>query len=45
MSVSIEKKLAKNSEGRIFPIFSKETKYDDGSILIQPSNDEECYNI
>ena len=40
VSVSIEKKYAKNNRGEIFPIYSKETKYDDGSILIQPYFDE-----
>ena len=36
VSVSLEKKYARNQDGKIFPIISKETKYDDGSILIQP---------
>lgn len=40
ISVSIEKKYAKNQYGNIFPIYSKESKYDDGSILIQPYPDE-----
>ena len=42
VSVSIEKKYAKNQHGEFFPIYSKETKYDDGSILIQPYTDEYC---
>ena len=36
MSVSIEKNYARNICGKYFPIYSKQTKYDDGSILIQP---------
>ena len=40
ISVSIEKKYAKNRNGFLYPFFSKETKYDDGSILIQPYPDE-----
>ena len=40
VSVSIEKKYAKNNVGEFFPIYSRETKYDDGSILIQPYIDE-----
>lgn len=36
MSVSIEKKYNKNRFGEIYPIYSKKTFYDDGSILIQP---------
>jgi len=36
MSVSIEKSYAKNISGKYLPIYSKQTKYDDGSILIQP---------
>ena len=40
VSVSVEKKFAKNKYGEYFPIYSKETKYDDGSILIQPYTDE-----
>jgi len=40
VSISFEKKYAKNEEGKIFPIYSKQTKYDDGSILIQPYMDE-----
>ena len=36
VSVSLEKKYARNQDGKLFPILSKETKYDDGSILIQP---------
>ena len=40
VSISIEKKYAKNKVGEFFPIYSKETKYDDGSILIQPYIDE-----
>ena len=36
MSVSIEKNYARNIWGKYFPIYSKQTKYDDGSILIQP---------
>jgi len=40
VSVSIEKKYAKNKVGEFFPIYSRETKYDDGSILIQPYIDE-----
>lgn len=40
VSVSIEKKYVKSKKGKFFPIYSKETKYDDGSILIQPYFDE-----
>lgn len=40
VSVSIEKKYAKNKNGMLLPIYSRETKYDDGSILIQPYPDE-----
>ena len=40
MSVSIEKNYARNICGKIFPIYSKQTKYDDGSILIQPYPDD-----
>ena len=40
VSVSIEKKYAKDRVGKIYPIYSRETKYDDGSILIQPYFDE-----
>ena len=40
VSVSIEKKYAKNKVGEFFPIYSRETKYEDGSILIQPYIDE-----
>ena len=36
MSVSIEKKYAKNKYGEIFPIYHRKTLYDDGSILLQP---------
>ena len=36
MSVSIEKKYNKNRFGEIYPVYSKKTFYDDGSILIQP---------
>ena len=36
MSVSIEKKYAKNKFGEIFPIYHRKTLYDDGSILLQP---------
>mgnify|MGYP006873124896 CR=1 FL=1 len=36
LSVSIEKNYARNIRGKYFPIYSKQTKYDDGSILIQP---------
>jgi hypothetical protein len=39
LSVSIEKNYAKNKKGQMFPIYSKRSKYDDGSILIQPYDD------
>ena len=42
VSVSVEKKYAKNQNGKFFPIYSRESKYDDGSILIQPFIDEYC---
>ena len=42
VSVSVEKKYAKNQYGEFFPIYSRESKYDDGSILIQPLIDEYC---
>ena len=41
VSISFEKKYAKNEQGEIFPIYSKESIYDDGSILIQPYYDED----
>ena len=40
VSVSIEKKYVKNKVREFFPIDSRETKYEDGSILIQPYIDE-----
>jgi hypothetical protein len=40
VSISFEKKYAKNEQGKIFPIYSRESKYDDGSVLIQPYYDE-----
>ena len=45
VSISIEKKYAKNKVGEFFPIYSRETKYDDGSILIQPYIDENNCDI
>jgi len=39
LSVSIEKNYAKNKKGQVFPVYSKQSKYDDGSILIQPYDD------
>ena len=35
VSVSYEKKYVRDRFGKIFPIYAKETRYDDGSILIQ----------
>ena len=43
LCVSIEKNFAKNKKGQVFPIYSKQSKYDDGSILIQPYDDDQ-YN-
>ena len=45
VSISIEKKYAKNQNGKFFPIYSRESKYDDGSILVQPFIDDEYCNI
>ena len=39
LCVSIERNYAKNKKGQVFPIYSKQSKYDDGSILIQPYDD------
>ena len=36
MSVFIDKQYIKDKEGKIIPIYTRETAYDDGSILIQP---------
>ena len=36
VSVYIDKQYIKDEEGKIIPIFNRETTYDDGSILIQP---------
>ena len=36
VSVSVEKKYAKNKYGDIFPVYHRKTLYDDGSILLQP---------
>lgn len=39
LCVSIEKNYAKNKKGQMFPIYTKKSKYEDGSILIQPYDD------
>ena len=36
MSVYIDKQYIKDKEGKLIPIYTRETTYDDGSILIQP---------
>ena len=36
VSISIDKKYKRNRDGRLYPFYTKQTKYDDGSILIQP---------
>ena len=36
MSFSIEKKYNRDKYGDIYPVYSKKTFYDDGSVLIQP---------
>ena len=36
ISISIDKKYKRNRDGRLYPFYTKQTKYDDGSILIQP---------
>ena len=36
VSISIDKKYKRNKDGRLYPFYTKQTKYDDGSILIQP---------
>ena len=40
ISISIDKKYRKDIEGRIYPIYTRQSIYDDGSILIQPDVDE-----
>ena len=36
LSVYIDKQYIKDKEGKLIPIYTRETTYDDGSILIQP---------
>ena len=36
ISISIDKKYKRNRDGRLYPFYTKQTKYDDGSVLIQP---------
>lgn len=36
ISISIDKKYKRNRDGKLFPFYTKQIKYDDGSILIQP---------
>ena len=36
ISISYDKKYKKDRNGNYYPILTKELKYDDGSILIQP---------
>jgi len=44
VSISIDKKYKRNKDGRLYPFYTKQTKYDDGSILIQPDyEDDEDY--
>ena len=44
VSISIDKKYKRNRDGRLYPFYTKQTKYDDGSILIQPDyEDDEDY--
>ena len=45
VSISIDKKYKRNKDGRLYPFYTKQTKYDDGSILIQPDfEDNEDYD-
>lgn len=44
ISISIDKKYRKDIEGKIYPIYTRQSIYDDGSILIQPDVDEYEYN-
>ena len=37
VSISIDKQYIKDKEGKIVPIYTRETTYDDGSILLQPN--------
>ena len=39
LSVSIEKYYVKNNKGQMFQIYSKKSKYEDRSILIQTNDD------
>ena len=44
VSISIDKKYKRNKDGRLYPFYFRQTKYDDGSILIQPDfEDDENY--
>ena len=44
VSISIDKKYKRNKDGRLYPFYTRQTKYDDGSILIQPDfEDSEDY--
>ena len=43
ISISYDKKYKKDRNGNYYPILTKELKYDDGSILIQPNDDDDFY--
>ena len=44
VSISIDKKYIRNRDGKLYPFYTKQTKYDDGSILIQPDF-EDCEDL
>ena len=39
INIFIDKQYIRNKRGKLVPIYTKETRYDDGSILIQPNID------
>jgi hypothetical protein len=41
VSISIDKKYKRNKDGRLYPFYFRQTKYDDGSILIQPDFEDD----
>ena len=45
ISISIDKKYKRNRDGRLYPFYTKQTKYDDGSILIQPPDLEDYEDL
>lgn len=40
ISIYVDRQYIKNKKGKLVPIYTKESTYDDGSILIQPDVDE-----